>query len=97
MRFKQLTIDNKSIKSTKEINSILKKKGFYWLIDSEFENADIEIINDTLIWNSGEYYSGNWHYGIFKSGEFHGNFINGIFENGLFKGKWYSGINKSVK
>lgn len=93
MRFKQLVIDNKSIKSIKKINNILKDFNFYWLIDSEFENADIEIKNKTLIWHSGEFYTGNWHYGIFKNGTFYGNFINGIFENGSFKGKWYSGIN----
>ena len=62
MRFKQLTIDNKSIKSTKKINTILKDLNFYWLIDSEFENAHIEIKNNTLIWHSGEFYTGNWHF-----------------------------------
>lgn len=93
MRVNKLTIDGKSIFTTKKINSILRENGFYWLIDSEIEDADIEIKNNTLIWNSGKFYVGDWEYGIFKSGEFYGNFINGIFENGLFKGKWYSGIN----
>jgi hypothetical protein len=93
MRYKELIIDEKSIKSQNQIDSILKSKKFYWLIDSEIENAQIEIKNDTLIWNSGDFYSGDWHYGIFKNGNFWGNFINGIFENGNFKGKWKSGIN----
>jgi hypothetical protein len=93
MRYKELIIDEKSIKSQNQIDSILKSKKFYWLIDSEIENAQIEIKNDTLIWNSGDFYSGDWHYGIFKGGNFWGNFINGIFENGNFKGKWKSGIN----
>jgi len=93
MRFNQLIIDNKSIKSEKQINSVLKEFEFYWLIDSEFEEANIEIKNNTLIWHSGNYYTGDWQYGIFKDGSFYGNFINGIFENGVFKGKWYSGIN----
>jgi len=93
MRYIELIIDEKSIKSQKQITEILKSKKFYWLIDSEIENAQIEIKKETLIWHSGDFYSGNWQYGIFKSGNFHGNFINGIFESGNFKGKWKSGIN----
>jgi hypothetical protein len=93
MRFNELIIDGKIIKSTSKINLILKDYGFNWLIDSEFESAKIEIKNNTIIWHDGKYYVGDWHYGIFKNGEFWGNFINGIFENGEFKGKWYSGIN----
>lgn len=92
MRYKELLIDNKSIKNKEEINSILKNQKFYWLIDSEIENAEIEIKNNTLIWHSGDFFSGNWVYGIFKGGNFYGNFINGIFINGNFKGQWKSGI-----
>jgi len=93
MRYTKLTYGDKTITNNKHITEILLSNKFYWLIDSEIENADIEINNNTIIWNSGEYYTGNWHYGIFKNGEFHGNFINGIFEDGRFKGKWVSGIN----
>jgi len=93
MRYTELVIDGKSFKSQNEILKQLLLKKFYWLLDSEIENAKIEIKNDTLIWHSGDFYSGDWEYGIFKSGNFYGNFINGIFENGNFKGKWQSGIN----
>lgn len=93
MRYTELVIDGKSFKSQNEILKQLLLKKFYWLLDSEIENAKIEIKNDTLIWHSGDFYSGDWGYGIFKSGNFYGNFINGIFENGNFKGKWQSGIN----
>ena len=67
-------------------------KKFYWLIDSEIENATIEIKNDTIIWHNGCFYSGYWHYGIFKEGVFYGVWENGIWENGKFEGKWISGI-----
>lgn len=92
MRYIELSVDGKSIKNQSEIDSILKSKKFYWLIDSEIENSCLEIIKNTLIWKSGDFYSGNWVYGIFKQGNFYGNWINGIFENGNFKGKWNSGI-----
>ena len=92
MRYKKLTHDGNVITNTKEIERILSQEKFYWLIDSEFENADIEIKNNTIIWNDGEYFTGNWHFGIFKGGTFHGSFTNGIFEDGEFKGKWLSGI-----
>jgi hypothetical protein len=93
MRYKELIIDSKSIKTSNQIDSILKEHKLYWLIDSEIENASLEIKNNTLIWHSGDFYTGDWHYGIFKNGTFYGNFINGIFENGNFKGNWKSGIN----
>ena len=93
MRYTELVIDGKSFKSQNEILKQLLLKKFYWLLDSEIENAKIEIKNDTLIWHSGDFYSGDWEYGIFKSGNFYGNWENGIFENGNFKGKWQSGIN----
>ena len=93
MRYKELVIEGKSIKSPNQIDSLLKKHKLYWLIDSEIENAKIEIKKNTLIWHSGNFYSGDWEYGIFKDGNFFGNFINGIFEKGIFNGNWKSGIN----
>lgn len=94
MKFIQLKYNQKTYKSQKEIGILLKELKFYWLIDSEFENADIEIKNNTVIWNDGDFFSGNWEYGIFKNGKFYGNWINGIWENGIFAGKWLSGIGK---
>ena len=82
----------KKITSKSEINKILDKENLHWLIDSEFENAKIEIKKGTVIWNGGTYYSGNWHFGIFKDGVFYGNFMNGILEGGIFRGKFFSGI-----
>ena len=93
MRYKELLYDGNQVKSQKKIDDILKNHKFYWIIDSEIEDAQIEIKKDTLIWHSGNFYSGDWYYGIFKNGNFYGNFINGIFENGTFKGKWKSGVN----
>jgi len=92
MRYKKLNHDGNIITNNREIERILSHEKFYWLIDSEFENADIEIKNNTIIWNDGEYFTGNWHFGIFKGGTFHGTFTNGIFEDGEFKGEWLSGI-----
>jgi hypothetical protein len=91
MRFQELIFEGKSIKNQRKIMEILEREGFDWLVDSETENAKIEIKKNTLIWHDG-YFLGDWYYGIFKSGEFHGNFENGIFESGDFKGNFLSGL-----
>lgn len=93
----KLKYKGKSYINYNKILSILENHKFYWLIDSEISNAIIEIKKDTIIWHSGKFLSGDWHYGIFKGGEFYGNWLNGIFESGLFKGKWISGVNLSKK
>ena len=79
MRYSELNYRGKTYTNVNEINDILLKEKFYWLIDSEIENAQLEIKNNTLIWNNGSFYTGNWYYGI--------------WENGNFDGKWCSGIN----
>ena len=97
MRFKQFKIGERSITNTIEINKILDANDLNWLIDSEIENADVEIKNKTLIWNNGMYYAGQWCYGIWKNGYFYGIWENGIWENGSFEGKWKSGIKVPAK
>jgi len=92
MRFKELIVEGEKIVGEHRIVMTLEQIGFNWLIDSEIENACCEIKNNTLIWHSGDFISGNWHYGIFKSGNFYGNFKNGIFEGTNFKGKFLSGV-----
>lgn len=93
MRYLGLIYGDKEYTKESQINEILSKNKFYWLIDSEIEDALIEIKKDTVIWHKGDYYSGNWYYGIFKNGNFHGIWEDGIFENGNFGGKWIDGIN----
>jgi len=90
----ELKYDGKTHTSKKSILRILESLEFWWLIDSEVEDAKIEIIRGTVIWNDGIYLSGNWHYGIFKNGHFYGNWENGIWEGGFFEGNWISGIKK---
>lgn len=92
MRYSELKYNGKVYTNDIQINEILEKENLFWLIDSEIEKANIEIINNTLIWNEGNFYTGNWEYGIFKDGIFYGNWENGIWENGNFAGKWVSGI-----
>ncbi len=93
MGFIELKYVGKTYTDKKQIINILKKEGFYWLIDSEVDDAIIEINNSTLIWHSGIYMVGDWNYGIFKNGGFYGEWENGIFEGGYFNGNWKSGIN----
>lgn len=91
MRFLELKYNNNIISDNRIIEKYLKEEKLQWLLESEIEDAKIEIKNNTLIWNDG-YFFGNWHYGIFKGGEFHGNFENGILEGGNFYGNFVSGI-----
>jgi hypothetical protein len=93
MRYLGLIFEGKNYSSESKIDTILEQNNLDWLIDAEIENANLEIKKNTLIWHSGTFYSGHWHYGIFKNGKFYGNWKNGIFENGEFLGKWNSGIN----
>lgn len=92
MNFLELKYKGKTYTTSSKILEILSSEKFYWLIDSEVDEAIIEINNNTLIWHEGIFMSGNWHYGIFKNGGFYGNWENGIWENGYFKGNWISGI-----
>lgn len=93
MRYIELKTGGKTYTNPYEINKILYQGNFFWLIDSEIEGASIEILNNTIIWKQGNFYSGDWEYGIFQNGKFYGNWLNGIWENGVFEGKWHSGIN----
>ena len=49
MRYLELNYREKTYTSNNEIHDILLKEEFYWLIDSEIENAKLEIKNNTLI------------------------------------------------
>lgn len=96
MRYLELKYSGKTYTIEGEINDILERLGFNWLIDSEVRNAKIEIKRGTLIWHGGIFISGDWHYGIFKDGEFNGNWESGIFERGLKSGELVSGIDLST-
>lgn len=93
MRYLEVTVGDKIVKNSTLIDNILESNNLLWLIDSEIEDAKFEIKNNTIIWISGIFYSGNWKYGIFRDGVFYGTWENGIFEGGIFKGIWKSGIN----
>jgi len=97
MRYKSFEFNGEQIENDNDINSILKDHKFFWLVDSEFEDAEIELIRDTIIWKSGNYLHGSWKYGIWLMGTFYGKWLNGIFEDGDFKGNWISGIDNRNK
>jgi hypothetical protein len=92
MRFREFRIGNRLLIDPKEINDALIKNDMSWLIDSEIEDASVEIRNNTLIWNNGVYRTGDWYYGLWRDGYFYGTWENGIWEKGIFKGKWISGV-----
>lgn len=95
MRYTELKYNGKTYTNESQINKILEQENLFWLIDSEIEKSTLEITKNTLIWHDGLFYTGNWHYGIFKNGEFYGKWENGIFEQGIFGGKWIDGIKLS--
>ena len=97
MKYEILKIGDKTFKNQNDIEEKLKNLKFHWIVDSEFENADIEIKHNTIVWNNGTWTHGTWEFGIFLNGEFYGTWENGIFEDGEFKGKWESGIDYTGK
>lgn len=92
MKYTELIVGSKTYKDRKQITKILIDEGFAWLVNSTIEDAKIEIRKGTLIWHSGLFLEGDWHYGIFKDGRFCGVWEGGIFEAGAFEGKWLGGI-----
>ena len=69
MKYKSLKFNNEIIVNQKHIEKILLEHNFYWLVESEFENAELEIVKKTIIWHNGIWYNGNWVYGIWKNGK----------------------------
>jgi len=94
MKYTSLIFKDKKIKNLSKIEEILSQNNLNWLIDAEFEDAVIEIKNNTLIWHDGIWYFGYWNYCIWKDGIWKdGIFENGIFEKGYFEGGTFkSGI-----
>jgi hypothetical protein len=86
MKYRSLIFNNTKYTTQHQIEKILRDLKFFWLIDAEIEDAEIEIKNNTLIWHNGIFLSGQWIFGIFRNGNFYGNFINGIWEDGQFNG-----------
>ncbi len=99
MRFKSLNYNSQNILRESEINKILSNNNLDWLLNAEFEEAEIEVKNKTLIWHNGNWYAGDFEYGIWIDGNFYGgSFINGIWQNGEFyDGTFESGIWKNGK
>lgn len=92
MRYREIKIDGRKLSGEYEAACALSAAGLNWLVDSEVEDAVIEVLNGTVIWHGGDFLSGYWRYGIFKAGSFHGVWEGGIFEGGEFSGRWLDGI-----
>jgi len=75
-----------------------------WLSDADTINEDVEMINNTVVWNSGTWNSGTWIdgiwvYGTWNSGTWHsgiwvdGTWVNGNWTYGTWNsGTWHNGI-----
>lgn len=92
MRFRKLTVGEGRTVPQHMVDQTLSELGFGWLLDCEVEDADVQVVNKTIVWRSGNLYTGSWHYGIWKSGDFHGRWENGIFESGRMLGQFVSGV-----
>lgn len=91
-RYKELLYGDKTYTETYKINEILTKNGFEWFLDCEVENARLEITKNTLVFNSGVFFNGNWEYGVFRDGQWkYGTWNGGVWYNGT----WYNGIYKN--
>lgn len=102
-RYKELKYGDKTYTEQYKIDEILIKNGFDWFLECEVENTRIEILKDTLIFNTGVFFNGDWKYGVFRDGQwkygtweggvwYNGTWYNGTFQNGLiFNGRFING------
>lgn len=101
-RYKELVYEDKTYTEPYKINEILVKNKFEWFLDCEVENVRIEILKNTLVFNSGVFFNGTWVYGVFRDGQwkygtweggvwYNGTWENGIFKNGLIFGGEFGG------
>jgi len=94
MRYNELKYDTKTYTEQWKIDEILIENGFKWLVNAEIENARLEILKDTLVWNAGIWYNGSWEFGVFRDGEWkYGTWEGGVWYNGKWKdGTFKAGI-----
>jgi hypothetical protein len=93
-RYSELKYDGKIYTAQWQIDEILIKNKFNWMIDAEIKNARLEIFQDTLVWNAGIWYNGDWYFGVWRDGEWrYGTWQNGVWYNGTWRdGTFKSGI-----
>lgn len=90
-KYKELIYKGKVYTENYQIEEILVKENLSWFIDSETENARIEISDSVLIFNGGVWYTGVWYFGAWRAGEWKfGSWENGVW----FNGTWQDGIFK---
>jgi hypothetical protein len=97
MRFNKLTLkeDGKHaiLDSSRIIERYLATSPFYWLLNCEVDDVEIEIDDNILYWKSGVMYWGKWQWGVFENGEFRsGEWFGGIWKDGEFRGTWHNGV-----
>jgi len=94
MRYNELKFDGKIHTEQWKIDEILIEHDFKWLVNAEIENARLEILKDTLVWNAGIWYNGAWEFGVFRDGEWkYGTWEGGVWYNGKWKdGTFKAGI-----
>jgi len=91
LRYTELKHDGKTYTEQWQIDEILVKNKFNWLVNAEIKNARLEIYNDTLVWNGGIWYNGDWFFGVWRDREWkydkwqNGVWYNGVWRNGTFK------------
>jgi hypothetical protein len=93
-RFKRLKIGDTVITQQKSADEVLYAMGFHWLRYAEFENAEIEIKKNTVIWVNGTWYWGDWKFGVWLNGTWlGGNWLGGVWKDGTWLGgKWFNGL-----
>lgn len=93
-RFKYLIHKGKKIELDYLIKEILVSTGHNWLMDTEFEEAEIEIKDNMLTWITGKWYNGVWLNGVWLNGEwFGGEWLQGRWKNGIWHdGTWHDGV-----
>jgi hypothetical protein len=90
-KYKELKYNGNIYTQKYQIEDILVKEKFAWIINCETYQARLEILNDVLVWNSGTFYNGIIKFLVVRTGHFlsakwkDGVIFNGVFENLLFE------------
>lgn len=95
-RFEQLQLEDGTIlKDSKPIEKWLYTSPFNWLLECELDNVKLRVKDGILYWTSGVLYWGHTKWMVWESGEYRsGEWSGGIWFDGTFKGKWMNGVFK---
>lgn len=88
MRINELKIEEKILRGT-AAEEYLHGSSYDWLLICEFDDAILEIVNNSIIWKSGVMYWGEVGWCIFEGGQLRGgSYKCGILRSSVNTANW---------